>query len=255
MELKPIPKWPAYAATRDGRIWSFKLARFVALREAERGYLKCYIEGIPRDVHQLVAQAWLPNPDGFFNVRNKNGNKLDNRVENLEWDSRHQRLSELPTDVELRPIPGEDFYFATRDGRIFSQRIGKFLTPKIAATGYLTVLLCVKGRKSDKTVHRLVAAAWLPNPMRYRCVNHLNSDRTDPRVENLEWCTHAQNSAHAVAKGRLRRGANHPDAILTEEQVNYIRECGIHPKFLATELGVSETTIYDVRSLKSWKHL
>lgn len=170
-------------------------------------------------------------------------------------DPRYEKIKDVAPPVEVRPIPGIEFYGAAADGRIWTYRRGRFMQPKVSKVGYLTVDLSRHGKTVTKTVHRLVAAAWLPNPGNLRCVNHLNSDRTDPRVENLEWCTHAKNSAHAVANGRMRRGANHPDAILTEERVLYIRESTEHPKFLSTRFGVSEITISDVRSRRSWKHM
>ena len=59
---------------------------------------------------------------------------------------------------------------------------------------------------SSQRVHRMVAETWIPNPNHYRDVNHINGDKTDNRVENLEWVTHSENMYHAYRTG-LRKAA------------------------------------------------
>ena len=60
------------------------------------------------------------------------------------------------------------------------------------------------GSTHMQLVHRLVADTWLDNPNHYRDVNHINGDKTDNRVENLEWVTHSENLRHAFRTGLLK---------------------------------------------------
>ena len=70
------------------------------------------------------------------------------------------------------------------------------------STGYMVInILGDDGRRYVKCVHRLVAEAFIPNPDGKRVVNHINCDKTDNRVENLEWATDSENMKHAFQHG------------------------------------------------------
>ena len=61
------------------------------------------------------------------------------------------------------------------------------------------------GSTTQQSVHRLVAETWIPNPNHYEQVNHINGDKDDNRVENLEWVTRSENMLHAYRTG-LNKG-------------------------------------------------
>ena len=67
-------------------------------------------------------------------------------------------------------------------------------------------------------VHRMVAETWIDNPNHYRDVNHINGDKEDNRVENLEWVTHIQNIRHACRTG-LSKGRSAPIRIVETGEV------------------------------------
>lgn len=79
-----------------------------------------------------------------------------------------------------------------------------FLAKNKRPNGYLSVHLCVEGKEKRYLVHRLVAEAFIPNPDNKPCINHINGDKTDNRIENLEWCTQSENVQHAI-KNKLKK--------------------------------------------------
>lgn len=80
---------------------------------------------------------------------------------------------------------------------------GRVLKPGVNMNpyGYLQVNLSKRGKTKPGLVHRLVAMAFIPNPDSLREVNHINGDKHDNRVVNLEWCSSKENKKHAHALG------------------------------------------------------
>ena len=74
---------------------------------------------------------------------------------------------------------------------------GKVRKHYILPNGYHCVNLCGK----TNYIHRLVATAFIPNPENLPCVDHINCDKSDNRVENLRWCTYKQNINYAIENG------------------------------------------------------
>ena len=87
-----------------------------------------------------------------------------------------------------------------KDGRIMRLE-SKFLSTYIHKKGYEFV----KIRRKNCSVHRLVASAFLDKMFGRTDVNHINCDKKDNRVENLEWCTKSENMQHAIANDRIVR--------------------------------------------------
>lgn len=96
-----------------------------------------------------------------------------------------------------RDVAGyEGLYVVSNLGNVRSLSSGKLLKPDTCA-GYLRYRLSKENHAKHCRAHRLVAEAFLPNPERLPQVNHVNGDRSDNRVENLEWCTGSANQLHS----------------------------------------------------------
>ena len=107
-------------------------------------------------------------------------------------------------NFEWLPVKGfEEYYEVNRSGLILSKRRGKLLSPTIDKYGYKKVVLSVGGKSFHKTVHRIVAQAFIENPLDLPTVNHINEIKTDNRVENLEWVDVATNVNHGTRNQRM----------------------------------------------------
>lgn len=77
----------------------------------------------------------------------------------------------------------------------------RILNGSVTKKGYIMVELYRKPKRVAIFAHRLVAMAFIPNPNNYPQINHINGDKQDNRVENIEWCNNSMNQLHAYANG------------------------------------------------------
>ena len=104
-------------------------------------------------------------------------------------------------------VPIKDFpnYYISNWGRVYSAKREKnkttsILTPQPNSAGYLQVMLCKDSKVYNRLVHRLVAQAFIPNPDNLSEVNHLDEDKTNNTVYNLEWSSHKDNIRYSHCK-------------------------------------------------------
>ena len=107
---------------------------------------------------------------------------------------------QLSSNIEWRIVEDYDHYEVNNLGQVRHRQRQKILKPRANKGGYLYVNFKISGKNTNFAIHRLVAKAFLPNPNNLPEVNHKNSDTTDNRVENLEWCDTSYNSNYSYQK-------------------------------------------------------
>ena len=161
-------------------------------------------------------------------------------------------------------------YYVTENGDVINSKTQKTLKP-ITISGYYYV--SILGKK--KSIHSLVADAYLVKPEIDFEINHKDGNRLNNHYTNLEYVSHLKNMQHAYKNGLIsienrKENANnarsvyksktnrHTAAKLTKEQVLEIKELlkqGVKQEDIAKRYGVSRTPISHINSGKSWKDI
>ena len=157
----------------------------------------------------------------------------------------------------------EDSYEVSNTGKVRSLSTkkgmwGRELKPLITYRGYCRVALRKNNKPHFKTIHRLVCEHFIENTNNYPAINHINGNKTDNTIGNLEWCTHDQNMTHAKQEMLMPSGENHGRTSLTEQDVHDIRFfCSNRvPKTLISEkYDISIGAIRDIQYGRSWIYM
>lgn len=109
----------------------------------------------------------------------------------------------------------------------------RILKPNMLDNGYLRVNLIRDNKSYTNLIHRITAIAFIPNNQSKREVNHIDGDKTNNSVLNLEWATPAENKIHALDNGLSKRGTDGRFLKLNHRK-NSFRKLGVHsmPEFM-----------------------
>lgn len=177
-------------------------------------------------IEELVADCFLGRESDDLVVSHIDGDIHNDYVENLTLSTDPPVLDgEIWKDVKGY----EGLYKVSNIGRIFSvprkftrghQKVahyGKIIDLNSSyedEDGYFRVVLVKHTKNWDVYVHRLVALNFIPNPTNLPQVNHKDGNKKNNRVDNLEWCTNAENTQHSFKTGlRKNMVRNNPNAI------------------------------------------
>ncbi len=184
---------------------------------------------------------------GFYYLRL---GKLKNHfMENEEW--------------KFLNLKGLERYQVSNLGRVKSPiKGGKIMSGhRMHDKGYPIIRL-TNTDKVEKTffVHRLIALTFIPNPNKYPQINHIDCNKQNNNVINLEWCTNEMNVKHAIESGITwgLKGEENPRAKLTEDDVFKIRDLfalGKTRRQLAEQFNTKPSNIKDIVLRRSWRHI
>lgn len=148
--------------------------------------------------------------------------------------------------------------------------------PHKCGIGYFQICTSINGKRKNIKVHKAVAESFIDNPCNLPVINHIDGNKENNNVENLEWCTYQDNSDHAWNIGLMENckknceclshdfyGEQNGMSKLTDDDVRYIRKNYItkgkgkkcNRVELAEKFNVTPILIYKVYKREIWKHV
>lgn len=158
-----------------------------------------------------------------------------------------------------------DYYLISNLGNVKSLRTNKTLKLTIGNRGYYHFTLSFRGEgfKIRASIHKALAETFISNPNNYPTVNHIDGNKANNCLDNLEWCTNIYNHRHARNLGLFPEilGEACASSKLTDDEVKYIkrhykkgdRVYGVRP--LARKFNVSHAAVTDIVKGRTWKHI
>ncbi len=171
----------------------------------------------------------------------------------------------------MKDLKENNNYIIYEDGKLFSKKRNKFLIPVKLPNGYLHY--SINGTKLP--IHRLLGTNFIDNPENLPCINHIDGNRTNNQLSNLEWCTFKDNTKNAIDRGSLNfaqtpinannarkkfkeKTGLHTSAKLTQEQIvelYTLYKQGVDKKEIASKLNISIGHCRDLLRGRCYKEL
>jgi hypothetical protein len=161
-----------------------------------------------------------------------------------------------------KTIEGFNNYQVSNLGRILSVRTGKIRKQFISNKGYPRVgIFSNENKQYTMVTHRIVAKAFIETIHNKLEVNHIDGNKLNNTVSNLEWCDSSENQKHAFRLGLqipIANGENHFNSKLSEWQVSQIRKLcktGTHQRDIAKLFNICQQNVSIINMNKTWGHV
>jgi len=121
----------------------------------------------------------------------------------------------------MKQIENTDYYI-TKEGNVYSKKTGDLVLMKyhVSTHGYKALRLMLNKKSKMQFIHRLIALAYIENPNNKPCVNHIDGNKLNNDISNLEWVTYSENNKHAFDTGLKK------PTTTNVKEVSIISKCG-----------------------------
>ena len=220
----PLDEYPNYEINKEGQIREADTGMVLAHQSFFNGSRYVTIIGQDRKpqkvlVDLMVANAFIPKQYLNSNkVKHKDGKIHNCSVDNLAWiddDSAEKDYYQAHSVVKpkeyflfypLMEFP-DSIYEINKMGQVRNKVTHKLVNGAFKK-GYKIYVLHINKKKYFRYAHIMVAKQFIPNPGNKPIVNHIDEDRSNPCIDNLEWVTASENSRHGTATARGNAGRN-----------------------------------------------
>ncbi len=210
-----------YNIDEDGNIFSNKTNKFLKGSIYNTGYkmVRLTIGKVKKSyaIHRLVAEAFLQNPLNLSIVNHKDGDKLNNKVTNLEWVNQSEnrihavqnKISKLAngkrTKIKKNDLNLSEWrryknsnYFISKTGKVYNEKTEILLKENINQAGYIRYTLRIDNKNYSKLAHSLVIESWLNITLTTSdIINHIDGNKNNNSLQNLEISNKKDNALHS----------------------------------------------------------
>lgn len=210
-----------YYITKDGKLYNERTKRWYK-GSLSGGYHKYDLvwnnKKYSRLTHRLVAEAFIPNPQNLPAVNHRDGNKLNNNVDNLEWVTISQNnfhayqtgLKRRTNGRNNREQITEDIfqnntwkqyldsnYYISDTGLAFNQKTKNLIKGKITKDGYIEWCFTINGQRKSLLAHRIVYQIFIGPLQENLVINHIDGNKQNNNINNLEQVSYSRNIFHS----------------------------------------------------------
>ena len=270
---KKIPNYDNYFIYDNGDVLNISTNKILKGSIGENGY-KYYRLSKNNNkkmfyAHRLVAEIFIENPYNLPIVNHKDGNKLNNNKENLEWvnyseNINHAYKNNLIKKTRQREyykedLPNEEWkkifsydYSISNLGRVRNDKTLLLLKPSLTC-GYYKVRLSKNGQVKDMMIHKLVYCIFnnITDIPKGFVIDHINSNKIDNSLENLRLVTLSENVKAALYQTKTNSYCKKVEQLtLTDEHIQFFDSCAE----AARQLKLDSSTISKVCRGKNKSH-
>ena len=166
-------------------------------------------------------------------------------------------------ETNMKKVPGYSNYSVTKDGRVWTHKLRSgWMKPGVDKNGYVRYpMISDNGKRKGMYIHQLVAITYIPNPDNKPNVNHLDHNKSNNSIENLEWCTQKENIVYDWLKGKRKASYGvscnfnkHPVSLV--KKLRQLYDSGKYTQLsLAKKYNIPFSTVHVIVRRKQWRNI